>query len=178
VITIIQRDEMSVGSGYRGAVVSRRTVLTPRHRQQVTQQHVSSENNEILVAQRKLRPVSPHLGIYKPQITWIPSMFNRITGAILSGGFYLFALGYLVAPVFGWHLESAVLAASFATWPIAAKVLAKMSLALPFTFHSFNGLRHLMWDVAKGITNQQVARTGWFVVGLSFVSAFYLAIGV
>jgi succinate dehydrogenase (ubiquinone) cytochrome b560 subunit len=105
-------------------------------------------------------------------------MFNRITGGILSGTFYLFALGYLVAPVFGWHMESAVLAASFATWPIAAKVLVKMSLALPFTFHSFNGLRHLMWDLAKSITNTQVARTGWFVVGLSFVSAFYLAVGV
>jgi succinate dehydrogenase (ubiquinone) cytochrome b560 subunit len=151
--------------------------LTPHHRQ-VTQQHVSADNNEILVAQRKLRPVSPHLGIYKPQITWLPSMFNRLTGAVLSGGLYLFGLAYLVAPLMGWHLESAVLAASFATWPIAAKVIAKMAIALPFTFHSFNGLRHLMWDFAKGITNQQVARTGWFVVGLSFVSAFYLAVGL
>jgi succinate dehydrogenase (ubiquinone) cytochrome b560 subunit len=105
-------------------------------------------------------------------------MFNRITGAILSGGLYIFGFGYLIAPVFGWHLESAVLAASFAAWPVAAKITTKLLIALPFTFHSLNGLRHLMWDVAKGITNQQVIRSGWAVVAASVLSALYLAVAV
>jgi len=148
-------------------------------RRQVTQQHVvENDAQSILAKQRLARPVSPHLGIYRPQITWLPSILNRITGAILSGGLYLYGFGYLIAPVMGWHLESAVIAASFATWPIAAKIFTKALIAFPFTFHSLNGIRHLMWDVGKGITNQQVARTGWAVLGLSTLSALYLAVGV
>jgi succinate dehydrogenase (ubiquinone) cytochrome b560 subunit len=106
------------------------------------------------------------------------SILNRITGAVLSGGFYLFGFGYLIAPVMGWHLESAVMAASFATWPVAAKLLTKTLVALPFTFHGFNGIRHLMWDMGRQLTNKQVQQTGWTVVALSTLSALYLAIGV
>ena len=101
-------------------------------------------------------------------------MMNRITGLILSGTFYLFGLAYLVAPTFGWHLESASLAASFAALPIIAKIGLKAFYAFPFTFHSFNGVRHLVWDVGAALSNPQVVRTGWTVIGLSAVSALWL----
>jgi hypothetical protein len=65
-----------------------------------------ADSYQILVAQRKLRPVSPHLKIYQPQIPWILSGLNRITGCVVSGGFYLFGAAYLVSPLFGWHLDS------------------------------------------------------------------------
>ncbi|KAI5196404.1 hypothetical protein E4T42_01945 [Aureobasidium subglaciale] len=133
-------------------------------------------SQQILAKQRLNRPVSPHLGIYKPQITWYGSALNRVTGVALSGGFYLFGLSYLVAPAFGWHVESAALAASFAAWPAALAILAKLVASFPFTYHSFNGLRHLMWDMGKGITNKQVQVTGWTVVGLSVLSSFVLAL--
>lgn len=87
---------------------------------------------------------------------------------------YLFALSYLAAPLFGWHLESAAIAASFATLPVVVKVLLKMGLALPFTFHSLNGVRHLVWDTGASLTNKQVIVTGWAVVGASVVSALGL----
>jgi succinate dehydrogenase (ubiquinone) cytochrome b560 subunit len=76
--------------------------------------------------------------------------------------------------MFGWHLESASLAAGFAAWPIFAKVLAKMFVAFPFTFHGLNGIRHLVWDTGATLTNKQVIYTGWTVVGLSVVSALAL----
>lgn len=136
----------------------------------------SSDANSILASQRRHRPVSPHLGIYRPQITWVASALNRVTGSILSGGFYIFGAAYLVSPLFGWHLDSASLAAAFAAWPLAAKVLVKMTLAFPFTFHSLNGVRHLLWDVGAQLQNQQVIRTGWAVVGLSVLSSLYLAL--
>jgi succinate dehydrogenase (ubiquinone) cytochrome b560 subunit len=81
---------------------------------------------------------------------------------------------YLVSPLFGWHLESASLAAAFASWPIIAKVFVKASLAFPFTYHGLNGLRHLVWDTGASLTNKQVIITGWTVVGLSVVSALGL----
>jgi len=77
--------------------------------------------------------------------------------------------------VTGWHLESASIAAAFATWPIALKVATKFAIAMPFTFHSFNGIRHLVWDTGRQFNNKAVIRTGWTVVGISTVSALYLA---
>ncbi|KAH0284177.1 cytochrome b560 subunit of succinate dehydrogenase [Aureobasidium namibiae CBS 147.97] len=136
----------------------------------------SEASQQILAKQRLNRPVSPHLGIYKPQITWYGSALNRVTGVALSGTFYLFGLSYLIAPAFGWHLESASLAASFAAWPAALAILAKLVASFPFTYHSFNGLRHLMWDMGKGISNKQVQVTGWTVVGVSVVTSFILAL--
>ncbi|EZF22984.1 succinate dehydrogenase, cytochrome b556 subunit [Trichophyton rubrum D6] len=136
----------------------------------------TAEPNNILAKQRLNRPVSPHLSIYRPQITWYLSSLNRITGAILSGGLYIFASAYLVSPLLGWHLESASLAAAFAALPIAAKVAMKFTMALPFTFHCFNGVRHLVWDLGKQLTNQQVITTGWTVVGLTLTSALALAL--
>lgn len=120
--------------------------------------------------------MSPHLSIYKPQITWVGSGLNRITGVALSGGLYLFATAYLVSPLLGWHLESASIAAAFGALPLLVKVALKGAVALPFTYHSLNGLRHLTWDLGRGLTNQQVIRTGWTVVGLSVASALFLAV--
>jgi len=105
-------------------------------------------------------------------------MFNRITGVGLSGLLYVFGLAYLAAPIAGWNLTSAALAASFAKWPVVGKVAMKMLLALPFTFHSFNGLRHLAWDMGMNLTNRQVANSGWACIGISVVTAVALAVFV
>jgi succinate dehydrogenase (ubiquinone) cytochrome b560 subunit len=140
-----------------------------------TEKLTPADSYQILVAQRRNRPTSPHLSIYRPQVTWYLSALNRITGATLSAGFYAFGAAYLVAPLLGWHLESASMAAAFAAWPVALKAATKFAIAMPFTFHCFNGLRHLAWDMGKQITNKQVIRTGWTVVGLSTASALYLA---
>lgn len=103
---------------------------------------------------------------------------HRMTGGILSGGFYVFGAAYLVSPLLGWHLDSASMAAAFGAWPVLAKVLAKFAVAMPFTFHSFNGIRHLFWDMGSQLKNQQVNLTGWIVVGVSTVSALALAVFV
>jgi succinate dehydrogenase (ubiquinone) cytochrome b560 subunit len=106
------------------------------------------------------------------------SISNRITGGFLSAGFYALGLTYLASPLFGWHMDSATMAAAFASWPVAAKVATKFIFAFPFTFHSFNGVRHLVWDTVSQLKNKQVIRTGLFVTGISVVSALYLAIFV
>ncbi|RMJ21450.1 succinate dehydrogenase cytochrome [Aspergillus sp. HF37] len=135
-----------------------------------------SDPTKNLAQQRLNRPVAPHLSIYRPQITWIGSSLNRITGLALSGGLYLFATAYLASPLLGWHLESASMAAAFGALPLLAKVALKGSVALPFTYHSFNGIRHLVWDLGRGLTNQEVIKSGWTVVGLSAASALLLAL--
>jgi len=135
-----------------------------------------SESRQILVDQRKRRPTSPHLSIYRPSINYFTSPFHRITGALLSGAVYCFGAAYFVAPAFGWHLDSATIAAAFGSLPVAAKVAAKFTMAFPFTFHAVNGVSHLIWDTGKGLANnKQIIRRGWGVVAVSVISAGYLA---
>jgi len=150
------------------------SLTTPRRPAATTTLKADSANS-ILEKQRLNRPVSPHLSIYRPQITWYGSALNRVTGSVLSGGFYVFGAAYLILPLFGWHLDSVSMAAAFGSLPVAAKLAIKLGVALPFTYHSFNGVRHLMWDTGRGLDNKGVQRTGWAVVGLSVVSAAGLA---
>ncbi|KAL8648026.1 MAG: hypothetical protein Q9226_006177 [Calogaya cf. arnoldii] len=148
----------------------------PLHRPAATQNVPEDEAYAILKAQRASRPIAPHLSIYQTQIPWTLSALNRITGSLLSGGFYVFGAAYLVSPLFGWHLESSALAASFAELPTAVKLLLKFGVALPFTFHSFNGIRHLVWDSGREFANKSVVRTGQIVMGLTVVSSGALAV--
>jgi len=87
----------------------------------------------------------------------------------------VFGAAYLVSPLFGWHLDVPTMAAAFGSLPVAAKVGLKTAIALPFVFHSINGVRHLTWDTGLALSNKQVIVTGWTVVGLSTVSALALA---
>jgi succinate dehydrogenase (ubiquinone) cytochrome b560 subunit len=120
--------------------------------------------------------VSPHLAIYDKQQTWFGgSIWQRFTGSAFSGGLYLFATAYLVAPMMGWHLESASLAASFGALPVAVKGGLKFLAAWPFTFHAFNGVRHILFDIGVGFSRQTVVKTGWYIWGVSLVSGLYLA---
>ena len=136
--------------------------------------NVSQEQGaDILAKQRLQRPVSPHLTIYKPQITWYGSGLNRLTAVILSGSLYLFGFAYLAAPTIGWHLETPSMVAAVAAWPVAAKVIAKLTLAMPFFYHSLNGLRHLTWDMGWAFKNQTVIRTGWTAVAASVACTLY-----
>ena len=66
------------------------------------------------------------------------------------------------------------MAAAFASWPVIAKVATKFAIALPFTFHSINGVRHLVWDMGKQFSNQQVIRTGLTTLGLTAISTLGL----
>ncbi|CAO3632735.1 unnamed protein product [Cunninghamella blakesleeana] len=125
---------------------------------------------EILRQQRKLRPVSPHLTIYQPQITWYLSAASRVTGAGLGGLLYLSSIAYLAAPV-----ESASIVSAVAAAPVAVKVLAKLTLATPFVFHTLNGCRHLIWDTIKFIDIKGVYTTGYAVLAGTAIGSLYLA---
>lgn len=94
----------------------------------------------------------------------------------LSGGTYLFALGYLASPYLGWHLESATLAAAFGALPFAAKLGIKTAVAAPFSFHCWNGVRHLVWDTGKFLDLKGVYATGYTVLGLTAVTTVGLVL--
>jgi succinate dehydrogenase / fumarate reductase cytochrome b subunit len=101
------------------------------------------------------RPLSPHLQIYKPQITSGLSIFHRITGCALSVGTLLLAW---------WLVAAATSDAAFATasWfigsPIGLLLLFGWTAAL--WFHFCAGIRHLFWDAGLGFELPTVHATG------------------
>lgn len=84
-----------------------------------------------------------------PQITWLASIANRVTGSALSGVLYAGAITYLFHPYFP-ALDSAHLVQLVHDAPTWLTGSAKLLFAVPFTFHTFNGIRHLAWDVGYG----------------------------
>lgn len=131
----------------------------------ITVKTSEDEEQSILVAQRKNRPVSPHLEIYQKQLTAVLSALHRITGVGLAVGFFG------VTCSLGFHLiDTATLVSLFAGLPVAAKVALKSVAALPFAFHSWNGIRHLIWDAGKEANIKGVYKTGYAVLGLTAVS--------
>lgn len=135
----------------------------------------ATEAQQHLAKKRLQRPVAPHLGIYKWQITSVLSSLERITGSIFSGGLYIFGTTYFLSSYLGWGLSSASMAAAFGALPLAAKTAAKFCIAWPLAFHCINGLRYLTWDTARAITNVQVVRTGWMAVGATTATAVAVA---
>ncbi len=105
------------------------------------------------------RPLSPHLQVYRWQISNSLSILNRLTGVILSVAFLMFC-GWLVLAAAG--LKGYQPFADLLRGPLGAVALAGISLA--FFFHLLNGIRHLFWDVGLGFEKLRARRTGWLVV--------------
>ncbi|CAE6465235.1 unnamed protein product [Rhizoctonia solani] len=155
-------------------LVASQSRVTPLARRLVssvqTESLPPSAATDILNAQRVKRPSSPHFTIYQPQITWLGSIANRFTGGALSAGLYAFALAYLAGPVVGIPVDTAHIVDLVATLPGWFKYAVKGALGMSFSFHSWNGIRHLLWDAGRLMSNQAVRTSGYAVIGLSVVT--------
>lgn len=105
------------------------------------------------------RPLSPHLQIYKPQMTSVLSILHRITGAGLAVGAVLVA-AWLWAALSGD--DAFAQAQAFRESLIGQFMLFCWLFA--FVYHLLNGIRHLLWDTGRGINMKSVYRSGWTVI--------------
>ncbi|CAO1618074.1 unnamed protein product [Sympodiomycopsis kandeliae] len=137
-----------------------------------------AENLKMLNEQRSVRPSSPHFTIYQPQLTWYGSIFNRITGVGLSVGLYAYAAAYLAAPLAGYPelLTSGTVVSAVASLPFWAKVTLKAPLALAFSYHTFNGIRHLLWDRLMFLSVKGCYQSGYAVIGATVLSTIGLCL--
>lgn len=105
------------------------------------------------------RPTSPHLSIYKPQISSVLSILHRLTGvALVAGSALLVAWLYVVAYAPS-HYEQLH---GIATGSLVRIVLVGFTAA--FYYHLANGVRHLFWDIGKGYELRDMHKSGWAVL--------------
>lgn len=105
------------------------------------------------------RPLSPHLQVYKPQITSILSITHRITGVALCGGAILLTY-WLMAATYGPDVF-ATAQAILGSW-IGKLVL--LGVVFSLWYHLANGIRHLAWDAGWGFEMTQLRASGIAVV--------------
>ncbi len=108
------------------------------------------------------RPLSPHLTIYRPQITSVLSILHRMTGVALSVGTLL--LVYWLVSAAAGPTAFAAAQGVIGSW-LGILILLGWSWAL--FYHLANGIRHMVWDTGHGFELDTLELTGWIVVGAS-----------
>ncbi|MDX2112342.1 MAG: succinate dehydrogenase, cytochrome b556 subunit [Alphaproteobacteria bacterium] len=110
------------------------------------------------------RPTSPHLTIYKPQITSVLSISHRISGVALYAG---------TALLVWWLWTLAYDPAGYETFTqCVSSTLGQLALGgwtLAFFYHLGNGIRHLFWDMGKGFAIPQVQKSGLAVIAFALL---------
>ena len=125
------------------------------------------------------RPLSPHLQVYRPQITSILSILHRLTGVGLVAGALLFSY-WISAATYGpvyFDQAQAILGSWFGR-------LVLLGLTFSLFYHLGSGIRHLAWDIGWGYEMTKLKASGLLVflfsgamTLLTFLAAYYAAGG-
>ena len=105
------------------------------------------------------RPLSPHLTIYRPQLTSMTSILTRITGNAMLISALLIVWWFLAAAT---SPEAYALADGFLTSWFGDLVMTFSVLGL--WYHTLAGVRHLIWDNGIGLDIPTAEKMGWAVV--------------
>lgn len=114
--------------------------------------------------QKAQRPLSPHLEIYKSQVTSVLSITHRATGAFLFVGVLLMSWWVIMRI---YHMD--------AVWDVLPPVAVQSAIILwsmAFFYHLLNGIRHLFWDAGKGYTMPVVRASGIAVIVGTLILTF------
>ena len=105
------------------------------------------------------RPLSPHLQIYRHQLTSVISIFHRLSGIGLGVGTLILAY-WLIAVAAGpgpFNFAQGLIGSWLGT-------ILLVGWTFGLTYHLCNGIRHLFWDAGYGYEMETVYRSGWLVV--------------
>ncbi|MBJ3775254.1 succinate dehydrogenase, cytochrome b556 subunit [Acuticoccus mangrovi] len=99
---------------------------------------------------RRPRPLSPHLGIYRPIVTMVMSIMHRVTGMMNIGGLLL-VVAYLLALAAGPE-SFATAQAFFGHWLVRVVLVA---FTWSLIHHALGGVRHAIWDLGHGFGKER-----------------------
>ena len=110
------------------------------------------------------RPLSPHLQIYRWQLTSVLSILHRAAGIALGVGAIL--LVWWLGAVADGPAPYAAFQGFIGSW-FGLLLLFGWSVAL--FYHLCNGIRHLVWDTGRGLELPTVYASGWAVLAATAV---------
>jgi succinate dehydrogenase / fumarate reductase cytochrome b subunit len=110
------------------------------------------------------RPLSPHLQIWRWNVTMALSILHRATGVGLGLGALLLAW-WLIAAASG--PEAFAAAQGFMGSVLGRLILLGFTASL--FFHLCNGVRHLVWDMGYGFEVATAERSAWFTIAATVV---------
>ncbi len=111
------------------------------------------------------RPLSPHLQIYRPNLTMAMSILHRITGAVLYFATFLgvwWLMGLASGPKYFAYVD-----AMFRSWP---GLIILFAVSYQLFHHAFGGIRHLIWDAGYGFSVRSAERLGLISLALAIVT--------
>tara|TARA_Y100000996_G_C22269035_1_gene539202 strand:+ start:47 stop:433 length:387 start_codon:yes stop_codon:yes gene_type:complete len=114
------------------------------------------------------RPLSPHLQIYKPQLTSVMSISHRFTGVILSMLLILVPLFFFLLALGDEYFTILVI--------ILDHFLVKLILygaIFVISYHLLNGIRHLFWDMGIGLSIKESYMSGYLVIMFSTLATLF-----
>jgi len=116
------------------------------------------------------RPTSPHLQIYRWNISSLTSILHRLTGVALY--FSVVAISWYV--VYYTYQINIADSAETCDCPLQAIINNIFSLAAIFVtfalyYHFCNGIRHLFWDLGKGFDKKTAKTNGFLVIALALI---------
>ena len=112
-------------------------------------------------------PLTPHLQIYKWQISSLLSITHRITGVINAIAISLICIWFLLTVINEKILFENILNSIFGKF-------ISISLCWTFSFHILNEIRHLIWDAGYGFDLKITKITGYATLILSFLLAIII----
>jgi len=115
-------------------------------------------------------PLSPHLQIYKPQITSLLSISHRISGVALNFVLVMLVLGLFCITLGESYFELLISLITF--FPI--KIIIFLAI-LGFSYHFLNGIRHIIWDFGFLLGNRSSAIFGYFIIATSIISSIFIS---
>ncbi len=121
-----------------------------------------------MVMRGKERPLSPHLTIYKLQISSALSILHRMTGLFLF--FAVIVLSWLMVVLLMQSVGLIFVDQDF-TYVLNSVIFKLFLLAAVFClyYHLLNGIRHLFWDIGLGFEIKTMDKSGYLVVALSII---------
>ncbi len=125
------------------------------------------------------RPTSPHLQIYRWNISSITSILHRATGALLY--FSIIAIvWYVIYYAYQINIAESQEECDCPWREVFENVFLAAAIFVTFSlyYHFCNGIRHLFWDIGKGFELKTARKTGYLAITAALVLTAFTAFAV
>jgi succinate dehydrogenase / fumarate reductase cytochrome b subunit len=120
-----------------------------------------------------MRPLSPHLSIYKWQITNSLSILHRLAGVGLFFGLIILNILFVDSYYNGTGLIHNFWGNKFG---YLISNIFLLLIILGFSYHFVNGIRYLYFDITTNISNRAIQLTAYAMLFFASILATFLCL--